>query len=174
MRTHLTLLRGALALLLVVTGCLFAVGSTIERHQRHHESTAVKAAESGGETTGETTGETGDKGSKPKPAEHAASAEAGSRILGVNTESKALSIIAAFGSLALAAAVWLRPARPVLLAVIVFGLVFALGDGRELAHQLKESNGGLAAVAGLLLVLHVVVAMLAAAATRASAPLETV
>ena len=169
MRTHLTLLRGALALLLVITGCLFAVGSTIERHHRHHESTAAKTAATGGETTGEIGGES----SKPKPAEHATSAETGSRILGVNTESKALSIIAVIASLALAAAVWLRPARLVLLAVVAFGLVFALGDGRELAHQLKESNGRLAAVAGLLLVLHLVVSALAAAATRASAKRAT-
>lgn len=166
MRTHLTLLRGALGLLLVITGCLFAVGSAIGRHHGQHESTVAKTAETSGETGGES--------STPKPAEHAASAEGGSRILGVNTESKALSIIAVLASLALAAAVWLRPARLVLLAVIGFGLAFALGDGRELAHQLKESNGGLAAVAGLLLVLHIVVAALAAAATRASPSLETI
>ena len=48
MRTHLTLLQGALALLLVVTGCLFAVGSTIERHHRHHESTTTKSSETTG------------------------------------------------------------------------------------------------------------------------------
>ena len=171
MRTHVTLLRGALALLLVVTGCLFAVGSTIERHHRHHESTAAKGSETGGATSGETAcengGETGGEVSKPKPAEHV-SAEAGSRILGVNTESKALSIIAVIASLALAAAIWLRPARVVLVAVAVFGLVFAAGDGRELANQLNESNGGLAAVATVLLVLHVAVAALAAAATRMS------
>jgi hypothetical protein len=48
--------------------------------------------------------------------------------------------------------------------VAVFGLVFAAGDGRELAHQLDDSNSGLAAVAALLLVLHLAVAALAAAA----------
>ena len=45
MRTHFTLLRGALALLLVVSGCLFAVGSTIERNHRHHESAPAKSTE---------------------------------------------------------------------------------------------------------------------------------
>ena len=147
MRTHITLLRGALALLLVVTGCLFAVGSTIERHHRHHESTATKSSETGGATSGETSGknggETGGEASKPKPAEHV-SAEAVSRIFGVDTESKALSIIAVIASLALAAAVWLRPARVVLVAVAVFGLVFAAGDGRELAsaQRVERRAGG--------------------------------
>ena len=43
-----------------------------------------------------------------------------------------------------------------------FGLVFAAGDGRELVHQLDESNTGLAAVAAILLVLHLAVAGIAA------------
>jgi hypothetical protein len=159
------MLRGALVLLLVATGCLFAVGSTIERHHRHHESTAAKSSEAkGGQTTSESGGETGSESSKPTPAEHGASPEAGARILGINTESLALSIIAVVASLLLAAAVWLRPVRLVLVAVVVFGLVFAAGDGRELVHQLDDSNSGLAAVAALLLVLHLAVAALAAAA----------
>lgn len=165
MRTHLPLLRGALVLLLVATGCLFAVGSTIERHHRHHESAAAKSSEAnGGTTTGESGGETGSESSKPVTAEHTASPEAGARILGVNTESLALSIIAVVASLLLAAAVWLRPVRLVLVVVAVFGLLFAAGDGRELAHQLNDSNSGLAAVAALLLVLHLAIAALAAAA----------
>jgi hypothetical protein len=156
MRAHLTLLRGALVLLLVATGCLFAVGSTIERNHRHHESVAATSTEAGGET--------GSDSSAPKPAEHAASAEAGAHILGIDTESVGLSVVAVVLSLLLAAAVWIRPVTAVLACVTVFGLVFAAGDGRELAHQLGDANDGLAAVAALLLVLHLVVAGLAAAA----------
>src|SRR5205823_4501287 len=57
-RTHLTRLRGALVLLLVGSGLLFAVGSTIERHQHHGEQPATAASasrESGnsGESGGE-------------------------------------------------------------------------------------------------------------------------
>jgi hypothetical protein len=60
----------------------------------------------------------------------------------------------------------MRPPAVVMVDIdlAVFGLVFAAGDGRELAHQLDDSNSGLAAVAALLLVLHLAVAALAAAA----------
>jgi hypothetical protein len=44
-----------------------------------------------------------------------------------------------------------------------FGLVFATGDGRELVHQLDESNAGIAAIAAILIGLHLAVAALAAA-----------
>ena len=164
MRTHFTLLRGALALLLVVSGCLFAVGSTIERNHRHHESAPAKSTETT-TTSSETGGETGSEGSAAKPAEQT-HAEAATRILGVNTESTALSVVAVIASLLLAAAVSLRPARVVLAAVGAFGLVFAAGDGRELVHQIDDSNSGLAAVAALLLLLHLLVAALAAAGLR--------
>ena len=155
MRTQFTMLRGALTVLLVVSGCLFAVGSTIERQHRHHESVSAKSTET-------TSGETGSETSTAKSAEPT-HAEAATRLLGVNTESAALSVVAVIASLLLAAAVWLRPARIVLAAVGAFGLVFAAGDGRELVHQIADSNSGLAAVAALLLLLHVLIAALAAA-----------
>jgi hypothetical protein len=41
--------------------------------------------------------------------------------------------------------------------VAVFGLVFAAGDARELVHQLDESNGGLAAIAAILIGFHLAV-----------------
>lgn len=67
-------------------------------------------------------------------------------------------------SLLLALLVWLgRWPRLVLLGVAAFGLVFAAGDGRELVHQLDESNGGLAAIAAILIGLHLAVTTLAAA-----------
>jgi hypothetical protein len=159
MRTHLTRLRGALVLLLVGSAILFLVGSTIERNNRHHEATGAKPAEVSG-------GESGTGGEGSKPAETHAEAghdEAAVKILGINTESLALSIVAVVLSVLLAAAVLARVwARMVLLAVAAFGLVFAAGDGRELVHQLDDSNAGLASVAGLLIGLHLIVALLAA------------
>jgi hypothetical protein len=74
-------------------------------------------------------------------AEHAAEShgEAGVTILGVDTESLALSVLAVVASLVLAFAVWFRRwTRPVPLAVAGFGLVFAAGDIRELVHQLTS------------------------------------
>ncbi|SRR5712691_2683719 len=149
MRTHLTLPRRALVLLLVVTGCLFAIGSTIERHHRHHQETSVHSQRNAHEEEG-------------------TNGEAGVKILGVDTESTTLSIVGVVASLLLAAVVWLRPARIVLLGVLVFALLFAAGDGRELAHQLSESNNGIAAIAATLLVLHVATAALAAVVASAA------
>jgi hypothetical protein len=143
MRMHLTTLRGALVVLLVGSAILFLVGSTIERNHRHHETTPATHVEGSGAESGGT---------------EASHGEAGATILGVDTESLALSIVAVVLSLLLAAVLWTgRWPRLVLLGVALFGLVFAAGDGRELVHQLDDSNTGLATVAAILLVLHLAV-----------------
>jgi hypothetical protein len=158
MRTHFTRLRATLVLLLVGSGLLFAVGSTIERHQHHSEQPAVNV---GNGESGESGGESGSEGS-PGHVEKS-HGEAGVKFLGVNTESLALTVLAVVASLLFALAVWLgRWPRAVLLLVLGFGLVFAAGDGRELVHQLDESNAGLAAIAAILIGLHLAVAALAA------------
>src|SRR5919204_616889 len=73
-------------------------------------------------------------------------------------------LFAVVTSLLLALIVWLgRWPQLVLLAVAAFGLAFASGDGRELVHQLDDSNAGLAAIAAILLGLHLAVTALAAA-----------
>jgi hypothetical protein len=143
----LTRLRAALVLLLVGSGVLFAIGSTIERHQHHSEPAAHSGEAAGG---------------RESSAEHR-KAETGVTILGVDTESLALTVIAVVASFALAILVRLgRRPRLVLLAAAAFGLVFAAGDARELVHQLDESNGGLAAIAATLIGLHLAVTGLAA------------
>jgi hypothetical protein len=58
----------------------------------------------------------------------------------------------------------------VLLAVVAFGLVFATGDAREVVHQLDESNSGLAAVASILVALHLAIALIAALLLRPRSP----
>ncbi len=164
MRTHPSRLRGALVLLLVGSACLFFVGSTIERQHKHHESVAATPAKA---SSGESGGETGGESAKAKTAEQhveKAKDETGAKLLGINTESLALSIVAVVLSLLLAAAVWFGVwSRLVLFAVVGFGIVFAAGDVREVVHQVNESNGGLVAIAAILIVLHLVVAALAAA-----------
>jgi hypothetical protein len=57
MRTQLTRLRATLVLLLVGSGLLFAIGSTIERHQHHNEQPAATAGN----------GESGESGVKAVP-----------------------------------------------------------------------------------------------------------
>jgi hypothetical protein len=172
MRTHLTPLQGALVALLIGSAVLFLVGSTIERNHHHQETQGATTTEvSGGEQS--TAGETGSEGSTALEAttEHSTSGEAGAKILGVNTESLALSIVAIVLSFVLAGLIWSGAwPRLVLLAALGFGLVFAAGDGRELVHQLDESNSGLATVAAILLVLHVSLAGLAAYLLRGRSP----
>src|SRR5438128_676856 len=142
MRMHqLTPPRAALTSLLVASGILFLVGSTIERNQHHEATPAAQTAHSesgkGSAETGKPTGhsESGSaesSGAKPGHAE-VGHTEVGAKILGVNTESLALSLVAVVLSVLLAAAVWLpsKWSRLVLLAVVGFGLVFAAGDARE-------------------------------------------
>jgi hypothetical protein len=160
MRTQLTRLRAALVLLLVGSGLLFAIGSTIERHQHREERAA--AGKSVSESTGESGNETS-SGERSARVEKSPGKE-GATILGVNTESVGLTAVAVVASLLLALGVWLgRWPRLVLLCVAGFGLVFAAGDGRELVHQLDESNSGLAAIAAILIGLHLAVTVIAVA-----------
>jgi hypothetical protein len=166
MRTlHLTPMRALLVVLLVGSAILFLIGSTIERNQRHHETTPVAHAEGSGEEGGD---ETESEGVKSRETHvEKAHGEAGAKLLGVNTESLALGIVAVVVSFLLAIAVWLRLwPRRVLLAVVGFGLVFAAGDAREVFHQLDESNNGLAAVASILIALHLAIAVIAALLLR--------
>ncbi len=163
MRTHLTRLRAALVLLLVGSGLLFAIGSTIERHQHRAEPRPAVGASSGESNTGTESGSETGSGASAKHVEKSHS-EAGVKILGVNTESVALTVIAVAASLLLALVVWVgRWPRLALVCVAGFGLLFAAGDGRELVHQLDESHTGLAAIAAILIGLHLAVTALAAA-----------
>jgi hypothetical protein len=161
-RTHITRLRAALALLLVGSGLLFAIGSTIERHQHHAEHPVATGLSGESGRSGESGGENG-TGESTTHTEQS-HGESGAKLLGVNTESLALTIVAVVASLVLAVAVW-RGLWPRLtpLAVAGFGLVFAAGDARELVHQLNESNAGLATIAAILIGLHLAVTALAAA-----------
>jgi hypothetical protein len=170
MRTlHLTPMRGALVVLLVGSALLFLIGSTIERNHSNHEATPAAHAKGSGEEGGDETVTEGAKSGETHVEK--ANGEAGAKILGVNTETLALSIVAVVASFLLAAAVWLRIwPRWVLLAVVAFGLVFAAGDAREVVHQLDESNNGLAAVASILIALHLAIALIAALLLRPPSP----
>jgi hypothetical protein len=171
-RTHVTRLRAALVLLLVGSGSLFAIGSTIERNQHAIDQPATAAAsgesghatEAGGES--EQSGRSEGESSSAESTTHVekSHSESGANILGVDTESLALTVVAVVASLLLGIAVWLRRwQRLTLLCAAGFGLVFAAGDGRELVHQLDESSAGLAAIAGVLIGLHLALTALAAA-----------
>jgi hypothetical protein len=142
-----------LALLIVVATAAFAIGVAIESDEGSEAPEAhVEAAESEGEA-----------------AEAGATAESDSEdeLLGVDAESTPLVVAAVVASLALAAAVWLRPDLELLLTLVAAAmLAFAVLDIREVFHQADESNGGLAVLAAAVAALHLSAAALAFAGTR--------
>jgi hypothetical protein len=133
-------LRLVVALLLVISAALFAVGTTIEHSQRgdHHDENALSSSESGGEPEAERT-------------------ENSEKIAGIDPESWPLVGLAIAVSLALAAGVYWRAGRW-FVAALGFGIVFAAGDTRELVHQLDESRTAVAVIAAILIPLHLLVA----------------
>jgi hypothetical protein len=170
------------ALLLVVSAALFAVGTAIEHSQRtHHDVHATASpATKGGETSTEKTvngessgsGESSTKAGETKPAEAAspavASGESGhethsEKIAGVDPESWPLVGLAIAVSLLIAAGVYWRRGRW-LAAAVSFALLFAAGDIRELVHQIQESRTTVATIAGILIALHLMIAAVAASA----------
>lgn len=170
--TNATRLSAILALLLVTTAALFAVGTTIERSQRNSHNEKATSAETTGRSAGSTgepgTGESGGaKQSSTEPAGHTEAtaaktdAEAGQKLFGIETESVGAMIAAVAASLGLAAAIWSRRERWWLWLTVAFGIAFAAGDVRELTHQLHESRTGVATIAGILIALHLVIAALA-------------
>jgi len=66
----------------------------------------------------------------------------------------------------LAAAVWARRERWLLLVVGLFGLAAAVLDLRELVHQVDVGKASLIALASVLAAVHLGVSGLAAAAAR--------
>jgi hypothetical protein len=152
-----------LVALLVIATAAFVIGVSAERSQGETHTDGgsevrTEGAESGGEAHAETTaGAHADEGKTET-------------FLGVDYEAVPFIVLAAAFSLALAAAVWLRPASVPLLALVVVAMVaFAALDVREVVHQLDEDNGGLALLAGVVAALHLGVAAVALALARRTA-----
>jgi len=164
--------RLALAALLIVSGAAFAVGSSIERSQTHESvqpstKTSPTPAEGGSTEGGGTEGAgegAGASSGEATPAATESHAEtAGSETLfGIDPESTGLVAVGVIVSLLLAGGVWFWGRRPVLMAVMVFGVVFAALDVREAVHQAHESRSGLLVLAIVLAVLHTAVVAVAA------------
>lgn len=169
-----TRMRAILALLLVATAVLFAIGTSIERSQRNSHNEKAASTESVGQSTG-STGEagSGESGGEQKSSTETAGktdasaaktevkGEAGQKLFGIDTESVGAMIAAVAVSLGLAAAVWFRRERWWLWLTVAFGIVFAAGDVRELNHQMNESRTGVALIAAILIATHLLIAGLA-------------
>lgn len=187
MLVHMARLRLLVSALLIVSAVLFAIGGVVERSQRRTEAAGAPAIAQADahastapatEATGESGGEAGGEASPHKSGETGRESSAAGdetlhrdsseQLLGVNPESIGLTVAGIVAAIALAAGCWFVRRRPVWLAVVAFGLVFAAADGRELAHQIAESRPSVAAIAAVLIVLHLAVAAGAVALIRGS------
>jgi len=159
------------AALLVAATILFVVGTSIERSQastgKGQETTTVErpAGEAGEHSEAQATqGEANHIAEGTE--EHSSAGESGDELLGINPESAGLIAVVAVLSLLLAALLVVRPGKGLLVAVVVVGLVFAALDAREVLHQANESNTGLLVMALMTGLLHLGVAVVAAAGLR--------
>jgi hypothetical protein len=144
-----------LAALLILSGVLFGIATTIERGEKDEH-----AASEGGESHehAEGTSEEGEAHfEEPSPHDE----ESDESILGVDIESPLFVGLGVALTVVLAALVWLRPERGILWAVALFAVTFALLDLRELLHQVDEERTRLATLAGVIAAIHVSVAVLA-------------
>jgi hypothetical protein len=147
--------RLVLVALIVAATALFAIGTAVERSERDEHAEPAAHVES----------ESGEEGEAHEPTPHEESSE---EILGIDPESTGLVATAVALSLALAAAAWWGFERPqVLWLVAAAMLAFAVLDIREIAHQIDESRGGVATLAGAVAALHLTAAALAAWWSRA-------
>jgi hypothetical protein len=169
------------AALLVAATILFVVGTSIERSQAStgegQEATTVErpageAGEAGEHSDAEATeGEANTTAEGTE--EHSSAGESGEELFGFTPESAGLTAVVAVVSLLLAALLVLRPGKGLLVAVVVVGLVFAALDGREVLHQANESNAGLLVMALITGLLHLGVALVAAAWLRSPSAVAT-
>ena len=167
-------LRVVLVALLVAATAAFVVGVSIERSQgeNHTEPTSAVVGEAGesGEVGHEEGAASGEEARANESGGSHGEEKGAETFLGIDYEAVPFIVLAAAFSLALAAAVWRRPASvPLLALVIVAMLAFTALDVREVVHQLDEGNGGLALLAGVVAALHLAVAGVAIALARGAA-----
>ena len=132
------------AALFVVTAVLFVMGVSTEPDDQH-EATQGSATHDEGREAEE------DEGAHDEEGEE-------ETILGIDIESPAAIALEFVASVLLAGALWFRPIGPVLVAGAVFGLAFAVLDIAEIAHQVDESDTGLAAPAAVIAAGHLAAA----------------
>jgi hypothetical protein len=151
------LVRIVIALLLLASATIFAVGVAVER-SGHHDASAVNGAAVGNSSAPE--GSAAKEGAEGNASAQAT--EASEQLFGVNTESNTVIGFVVATSLLLAM-IALAIRSPIVLAVVA---VVALGavafDIREVLHQLDQTRTGVATLAALTAAMHVFIATLAA------------
>jgi hypothetical protein len=150
--------------LIAVATLLFAIGVAAEPADEHHDGGA------GTEATEHVAGEEGESAEVHAAEDGAGDGDESEDLLGVDVESTPLVIVAVAVSLLLALAAYLRPgSRPLLFVIAVAMIAFAALDIREVVHQIDESNGGVAAIAAVVAVLHLAASGVAWGQARAGA-----
>ena len=92
---------------------------------------------------------------EPRTAPDNRGGEAAERLTGINVESPRVVALGVVVSIALAAAVWLRPNRAVSATVAAFTAAALVLDIIEINHQIGADRIGLAALAGVIAALRV-------------------
>ena len=158
-------LRAALVLLLLVSAALFAVGATVERSQHTAVTPSMSETSVPGEATPSEAGGEG-QSTETHPAPGETTATSSEDLFGINPEAPWVIVLGVATSVLLALALWLDDRRSILFIVVVFGLLLAALDLREMVHQVNESRASLIAVSAVLAMLHLAVAGIAAALLR--------
>jgi cobalamin biosynthesis Mg chelatase CobN len=179
MTSRMRVVRTVLAVLLVVSAAAFAIGVIFERSNgsetdQHESSTPTVVSGEQAETSEQHTEGEGEEGSESSESGESAEQlaaeteaagdvhnESSEKLFGVNPEATWLVILAVALTVLLALAIWKTTSTAVLVAVVVFGIIFAAFDVREAIHQSDESNSGLVVVAVIVAILHLGVAVLA-------------
>lgn len=135
-----------MAALLLGSVVLFAVGVALENSAGGEEGHSVE-------------GEGEVEGTEAEDAEET--------LLGIDLESPAAVVTGVVVSLILAVLALRSDKRAALIVIALFTLAFAILDVRELLHQFDEDRSGIAALAGLIAVLHLGASAVAAREARA-------
>lgn len=146
-------------MLLVVTAVGFVIGVSVESGEQDTEST--EASEGHEERAEGTEGGSHDDAAATTAHDDGTDAAGHDEsneertIVGLDPEAPALVVLAVVVSLALAGGLWRTPVRPVAIAAVAFGAVFAAFDVAEVTHQLDEGRTGLALLAAAVALGHV-------------------
>lgn len=168
-------LRIVAAVALVLGAALFAFGVAGEHASPdvHQETvaTSTPSESPGGEgaagegTGGETGGESGTGAGESGGTTSESHGGSDATLLGIDLEGAPFVVVALIASIALAVALVVLRSRALLVVTIVVALTFALADVREVFHQLHE-RPGIAALATVVALAHVVAVVAAAAGVR--------
>jgi hypothetical protein len=153
------------AVLLVTSAGLFAVGVAVEHRTDRDVHSVVRPA--GSDEHGDSGEEQGGESAEESDEEaHAGEAADSERLLGVPADSPATVVIVVLGSVLLAALVARYP-RPIVVAAVA-GLAAGatVFDVAEVAHQVAADRTGVAGLAALVAALHLAAVVAAIALLR--------